>query len=173
RYRFIENNQPHFLTCTTVNWLPLLTDEPIVRIILQSLQFLLDRGRLELYAYVIMKSHLHMIASSKSLSNEVRKFKSFTAREIIDYFNESGSIETLEKLRRYKLRHKGDRTHQLWQEGSHPELIQSPEMMREKIDYIHYNPVRESDIEDPLEWPYSSARDYAGNRGFLKITTTW
>lgn len=173
RYKFIENYQPHFLTCTTVGWLPVLTDEPVVNTVLESLRFLLDHARLELYAYVIMESHVHMIASSENLSKEIGNFKSFTARTIINYCEDCGSRAILGKLRWYKLRHKKDRTHQLWQEGSHPELVQSHKMMDQKIEYIHYNPVLDGYVDDPLDWPYSSARDYAGYPGLINVTTTW
>jgi len=49
----------------------------------------------------------------------------------------------LEQLAFYKKVHKTDRSYQFWQEGIHPELIQNEEMMRQKVDYIHNNPVNQ------------------------------
>ena len=59
------------------------------------------------------------------------------------------------------------------QEGSHPKLIQNEEMMRQKLDYMHFNPVERGYIDDPIYWRYSSARNYAGLKGLLDITTEW
>jgi len=40
RYKFIEGEVPHFVTCTIINWLPLFASPSIVKIILDSLKFL-------------------------------------------------------------------------------------------------------------------------------------
>lgn len=46
----------------------------------------------------------------------------------------------LQELKVYKLRHKVDQTHQLWQEGSHPQMIETEAVMWQKIEYIHSKP---------------------------------
>jgi putative transposase len=71
RYRIFDNPKPHFLTCTIVGWLPLLSRPPIAQIVLDSWRFLQDHDRLELYAYVIVESHVHLIASSGDLAKEM------------------------------------------------------------------------------------------------------
>ena len=76
----------------------------------------------------------------------------------------------LKQLNYYKLKHKDDRDYQVYQEGSHPELISSDEMMFQKIEYIHYNPVRRGYIDEPEQWRYSSVRNYAGMDGLLDVT---
>jgi hypothetical protein len=73
----------------------------------------------------------------------------------------------------YRARHKSDREHQFWQEGSHPQMIQSDEMMWQKLEYIHNNPVRRGYVVDPLHWRYSSARNYARMQGLVDVTTDW
>ena len=42
-------------------------------------------------------------------------------------------------------------------------------MMKEKITYIHHNPVKRGYREEAEHWKYSSARDYVGIDGLLKI----
>jgi len=61
----------------------------------------------------------------------------------------------------------------LLQEGSHPELIQGEKMMRQKLEYMHYNPVKRGYVDDPAHWRYSSARNYAGQDSLLKICMEW
>jgi hypothetical protein len=69
----------------------------------------------------------------------------------------------------YKLDHKKDRQYQFWQEGSHPQQIADERMMQQKIDYIHYNPVRRGYVDKPEDWRYSSARDFVGLPGLLPV----
>ncbi|SDW05535.1 hypothetical protein SAMN05421783_101240 [Thiocapsa roseopersicina] len=63
--------------------------------------------------------------------------------------------------------HKRDLEHQVWQEGSHTEQIADTTMMRQKLEYIHNNPVKRGYVDDPLCWRYSSARNYEGSRDCL------
>jgi len=42
-----------------------------------------------------------------------------------------------------------------------------------KFDYIHDNPVKRGYVDDPVHWRYSSARDYAGQPGLVKVITDW
>jgi len=65
--------------------------------------------------------------------------------------------------------HKGESRHQVWQEGFHPQAITSEEMLRQKLEYIHFNPVKIGLVDCPADWRYSSARNYSGNGGLLEI----
>ena len=84
-----------------------------------------------------------------------------------------GLATLLEELRFFKLRHKADQTHQLWQESSHPQQIQNDEMMLQKLEYMHHNPLRRGYVDDPTHWRYSSARNYAGMKGLIEVITDW
>jgi REP element-mobilizing transposase RayT len=173
RYHVVDGGQPHFLTCTVVGWLPVFTRPETVQIILDSWQFLRQSGRLQLYGFVILENHLHWIASAKDLSKEVGDFKSYTARRVIDLLEERGAATLLRNLRFFKARHKLGQTHQLWQEGSHPQLIQDEDMMRQKLEYMHNNPVKRGFVDEAIHWRYSSARNYAGLGGVVEVTTVW
>src|SRR5208283_6108947 len=169
RYKIYNHQQPHFLTMTVVAWVPLFANPEIVSIIIKSLRFIQRERGLTLYAYVIMEHHLHMIASAPELAKTLKEFKSFTARKIIDYLEERSSILLLKELKKAKLPHKKESDHQLWQEGNHPEEIYSEQMLIQKIEYIHTNPVRRGYVEEAKHWRYSSARNYEGREGLLKV----
>ena len=173
RYRIYNPRQPHFLTCTIVGWLPVFTRPETVQIILDSWKFLQDQGRLTLYGYVILENHLHLIASSSDLAKEIGDFKSYTAIRLRDHLEKCGAQTLLKQFRYYKARHKIDRTYQIWQEGSHPEEILSDEMMVQKLEYAHFNPVKRGYVDDPTHWRYSSARNYAGLPGLIDVRTDW
>jgi len=79
----------------------------------------------------------------------------------------------LDQLEWYKARHKVESRYQLWQEGSHPQQIQGEEMMRQKLEYIHNNPVKRGYVDEPVHWRYSSARNYAWMTGLIDVMTDW
>ncbi|WP_456428760.1 REP-associated tyrosine transposase [Rhodocaloribacter sp.] len=170
RYKVYEIDQPHFLTATVVRWLPVFAHPPAARVVLDALGYLQREGRLTLYAYVIMENHLHLIAAADDLRREMRAFKSYTARKIIDWLHETKRRAMLDAFREHKQAHKKDRLHQFWQEGNHPQQIQGAEMLRQKLEYLHGNPVRRGYVEEAIHWRYSSARNYAGLPGLLEVT---
>jgi REP element-mobilizing transposase RayT len=168
RYQIIEQC-PYFLTCTTVNWTPIFSKPELAQIIFNSLSFLQEHQRLSVHGYVLMENHLHLIASSANLSKEIGKFKSFTARSIIDHLKQTNNQHYLTQLRLFKLVHKIDQDYQLWQEGSHPQAILSEEVLQQKLEYIHNNPVKRGYVDDPAHWRYSSYRNYLNQEGILSI----
>jgi REP element-mobilizing transposase RayT len=173
RYRFGEPQRPHFLTCTIVGWLPVFTRPETVKIIFDSWKFLYDHDRMSILGYVILENHLHFIGTSADLSKQVGDFKSFTARKIIDQLKVWKAETILEQLRYQKVRHKTDREYQLWQEGSHPQEIYDEAMLRQKLEYIHYNPVRRGYVDKPEHWRYSSARNYMGIEYLVPVVMDW
>ncbi len=173
RYRIAENDAAYFLTCTAVGWLPVFARPKAVEIVLDSWRFLQHHRRLTIYGYVVLENHVHLIASASDLAKEIGDFKSFTARQIIDSLRAAKEVSFLEQLRSHMLRHKSDREYQLWQEGSHPQQIGDEEMMRQKLEYIHLNPVKRGYVDDPTHWRYSSARDYMGQKGLIPVELAW
>ena len=169
RYKIHEPTYPHFITCTILHWIPIFTRVETTKIIFDSLKYLQEKENFTLYAYVILENHLHLIAQSNDIGKSMAKFKSFTAKEIIGHLKEKNVTTILEQLAFYKKAHKSDRELQLWQEGIQPKLIQSDEMMREKMNYIHQNPVKRGYVDEAKHWRYSSARDYEGADGLIEI----
>ncbi|MEN6622591.1 MAG: transposase [Smithella sp.] len=172
RYKIYEN-APHFLTCTVVNWMPIFSNPENATIVLDAISWLQKENRMKLFGYVLMENHLHLIASSESLGKTMAGFKSYTARCIIDRLQKQGENSLLAQISYFKLPHKVDREYQLWQEGSHPQLIQYKSMMLQKLTYIHHNPVRRGYVEEPAHWRYSSARNYEGMSGIIPVTVEW
>ena len=173
RFRFGESPFPHFLTCTVVGWLPVSTRPETVQVLFDSWEFLQDQDRLTLLGYVVLENHFHFIASAENLAKEVGDFKSYTARRIIDYLRERQVRTLLDGLEYHKARHKSDREFQLWQEGSHPRVVENEEVLRQKLEYIHQNPVKRGFVSDPTHWRYSSARNYARIDSLVSVSTDW
>ena len=170
RYRFLpDDSGPYFLTATTNNWLPLFSNPDIAGILIDSLKFLISHQRIKLFAYVIMENHLHMVASGENLSKEIGNFKTYTARQSIDYYQRNQLKWILCQLALEKLNSSVKREYQFWQEGSHPQRIVDEKMLQQKVDYIHNNPVHRGYVDVAEHWRYSSARNYAEMEGVLPI----
>ena len=169
RYKIYEPTHPHFITCTILHWIPIFTRTQTTDIIFASLKYLQKNDNLKIHAYVILENHLHLVVQSDDIAKSMAKFKSFTAREIINYLKEQNAKSILEQLAFYKKAHKVDREFQLWQEGIQPKLIQSDKMMIERINYIHNNPVKRGYVDEAKCWCYSSARDYDGICGLIEV----
>ena len=173
RYHVVANQSPHFMTATVNHWLPIFTRPETVNIVLDSWRFLQREAGFQLYGYVILENHLHLIASSADLTKDMQRFKSHTARQIVDYLEQHGATKLLGLLALFKRHHKTDSDYQIWEEGNHPQLIESDAVMRQKLDYIHQNPVKRGYVDQPEHWRYSSARNYAGQAGLIDVVRAW
>ncbi len=169
RYTIREPGGPYFNTGTVVNWLPIFTRKPYLDILLDSLRFCRQHKGLKLYAWVILDNHLHMVAAGEQLTDVIRDFKSYTAKRIIARLEQEEKTWVLNQLHYYKQPTKTRSHYQVWQEGFHPQQIISQDMLHQKIDYLHHNPVRIGVVERPEDWLYSSARDFAGEKGLIEL----
>ena len=173
RYQFKELDKPYFMTLTICGWQPVFTQPETVQVIVDSWQYLQQNSNFKLYGYVILENHIHFVAQSNNIQKDLQRFKSYTARQIIDYLKTENISLILQQLAFYKKAHKIQSDYQLWQEGCHPQVIQSEDVLRQKLDYIHNNPVKRGYIDRPEYWRYSSARDYCGETGLISVFKEW
>ncbi len=168
-----ETDYPYFLTCTVVGWLPVFIRPEAVQIVYDCWDFLRQNRAFVLYGYLVLESRVHWIASAPDLTNAMKSFKMFTAKAIIELLERLSAEMLLRRLRALKLRHKTRSEYQVWQEGSHPKQIANEEVMRQKLEYMHNNPVKRGYVDEAVHWRYSSARNYAGLRGLIDVVTDW
>ena len=173
RYKILQDDAPHFLTCTVLHWIPLFTRPDTVEIILDAIRYRQQHLGWRIYGFVVLENHLHIIVQTAHLREELMRFKSFTARQLIDYLEVHRAERILDQLAWSKKRHKTDREHQLWEEGSHPQMLTDAGVLRQKLEYIHNNPVKRGYVDRAEHWRCSSARIYAGDKGLLDIYTGW
>jgi len=169
----IHSDKLYFLTHTVVDWIDLFTRRELADIVVNSLNYCIDKKGLEVYAWCLMPSHLHMIArmaenADDDLSGAMRDFKKFTSKEIIK------TIPDIKESRKeWLLKHfqTGASNFSLWQEGMHPIELYTNKFMEQKMEYIHENPVVAGIVYEPQQYVYSSAIDYYDNRkGLVDIT---
>jgi len=99
RYRFLGNDAPYFLTMTIRNWLPVFTCPDTVDVILSSWRYLQENHGFRLHGYVILENHLHLVARSPAIDKDVQRFKSFTAKGLIEVLEAAKARRLLGMLR--------------------------------------------------------------------------
>ena len=160
RYKIFNDEALYFVTSTTIEWVSIFTNEKYYNILIEAIKFYQTKSKLEIFAYVILPNHFHLILRSKELINIMKLIKMYSAKEIIKQLTEDRKNQILELLRLSKKNYKTQSNYQVWQEGYKPKEILSDKMLRQKIDYIHYNPVKKGLVSEPIDWKYSSAGFY-------------
>jgi putative transposase len=176
KYKFHDNSKLYFVTFTVVEWIDIFIRDTYRDIIYDSLKFCQANKGLEVYAYCFMTSHIHLIIGTETgvLSDIVRDFKSFTSRHIriaIGQHEHESRREWMVEIF-VKAGNKNERNNdfQFWQQHNHPIELSSSEMLMQRLDYIHNNPVVAGFVEKAEEWTHSSAGDYYGTRkGRVKL----
>jgi putative transposase len=156
-----------------VGWLPVFTRPEAVQIVFESWRFLQKERDFKLYGYVVLENHLHLIASAPNLANAIKSFKMYTATAIIALLQRHSAQVLLKQFHALKSPYKTESTYQIWQEGSQPKQIGKNEMMLQKLEYIHNNPIKRGYVDEAVHWRYSSAHNYAGRHGLIDVVTDW
>ncbi len=185
----------YFVTITVIDWVDVFTREEYKRLIAESLDFCRRNKGLCVYAWVLMTNHLHLIIShsegNEKLAATIGDFKKFTSKKVINAIinnpQESRKEWMLihfeeEEIKKRKnvscsiskpngsLTDQTNRGHyHLWRRGYDKYCIYNVMMMRQKIDYLHENPIRAGIVEKPWEYIYSSYKNYCGEKGIIEI----
>ena len=173
-YKIHDQEDLHFVTYATVGWVDVFTRPAYKDILVESLRHCQQAKGLELFAWCIMSNHVHLIARAKpglKLQDILRDHKKFTAKAVVKAIEENPQ----ESRREWLLAHlRGpEGAIQLWQHDLHPIWLRRPDIIQQKLRYIHRNPVEEGLVEEPHHYLYSSARDEAGLPGMLRLETIW
>ncbi len=165
----------YYLTFQIVKWVDIFTRVEYKEIVVNSFEYCRKNKGLELYAYMIMTNHIHLIArshESHKLSDTIRDFKKFTANQLLERIrlpNESRSDWMLKRFEFAAKEHARTSEFQVWTHENHAVELFSKEFTQQKLDYIHQNPVRSGIVDAPEDYVYSCARNYAGLKGRIEI----
>jgi putative transposase len=168
-YRIADKYATYFLTFSVVGWIDLFTRKECKDILIESFKYCQEHKGLMMYAFVLMESHLHLIASadhkSTGLSDIIRDYKKFTSKRIIQWIQDNkveSRREWLDMIFKYFGKYNSkNSTYQVWQQDNCPKVCLMPEFTLQKVDYIHLNPVVTGIVDHPTHYRYSSARNYA------------
>jgi len=149
----------YYLTFSVLHWLPVFTSQEPCLIVTETLNFCHREKGLRTNAFVIMPTHIHLIATdvnfdTEQLSQTITSLRKYTGQRLADYCDQkmpSVFGQTLRNTRR------NDRARQFWQQSRHPEAIYSRSFWQSKVDYLHDNPRRKGLVRDATHWRFSSA----------------
>jgi putative transposase len=169
-YRIYDQKGVYFITCTVNQWVDVFTRKEYVKILLDSLRFCQKNKGLEIFSWVVMTNHIHLIIGTKqeNLSDIIRDFKKYTSTKIVAAIRES-KVESRKKWMLWLLKKEDGIL--FWQEGYHGEEITTPNFYKVKQDYIHNNPVTAGMVEKEGEYLYRSCGSIYGIRkGLLTLS---
>jgi len=175
-YKFLNPDGMYFVTSTVVGWIDVFTRAEYRKILLDSFKYCQGKKGLEIFAWVLMTNHFHWVARAKQgyeLQDILRDMKKYTSRNILkaiaENVQESRRDWMLYLFKRYGTYNSNNKQYQFWQQDNRPIELWHPEVVQQKIEYIHQNPVRSGLVDDAINYPYSSARSYSGKHGLLEV----
>ena len=168
-YVITEQYSTYFVTFTIVGWVDVFTRKELNEIIVDSLKFCQKQKCLIINAYVIMSNHIHLIVraapDSEGLSAIIRDFKKYTSKKILEFVltdKKESRQEWMKIVFAYHAKYnKNNSKYQVWQQNNRPKMLIHPRFSQRIISYIHLNPVRSKIVDQPEDYVYSSARNYA------------
>jgi putative transposase len=171
----ISQGYAYNLTLTIVEWIDFSSRSAYEHLIVDSINYCIVNKGLQVYCWCLMSNHLHLIASAGevgNLSDILRDFKKFTSKELVKTIKEVPESRRDWMLNLFWYAGKNDKKikyFKVWQDGNDAQEIHTTAFLDEKMDYIHNNPVKAELVANPEEYLYSSARDYAGEKGLVEI----
>ena len=175
KYKFHDNDKLYFISFAVVNWIDIFIREEYKQELIKSWQYCIENKGLQIYGWCIMTSHVHMIigTTGKNLDDIVGEMKSYTSTQfkkiIKDHPQESRKEWMLWMFEKAGSRNSNIEKRQLWQQHNKPIELWSAEVIDQKVNYIHNNPVEAGFVNEPEHWQYSSAIDYTGEKGIIEI----
>jgi putative transposase len=187
RKRFNERDSPRELTFSCYHCYGFLSRERTREWFREALEAARSEFGIQLWAYVLMPEHVHLLVYPGStgcsprpsktqgvppnstnvppnnpvedrIPGFLQALKEPVARKAIAYLRTNAPTW----LARITVQEGQRVRHRFWQPGGgYDRNVTDPATLRFMIDYIHNNPVRRGLVSRPEEWEWSSARWYA------------
>ena len=152
----------YFYTDTINEFKPLLNDDALKMVCINSWKYLVDKNLIKIYGYVIMPNHIHLLWKMISLNGKESPAGSF-AKYTAHQFKKILTINNSSLLQEFQSS-KSDRAFQFWKRDPLAISLTSEKNLLQKLDYIHHNPIKEkwhlADLPENYRW--SSAGFYMG-----------
>ena len=174
RKSHIEKGEIYFWTATINQWFHLLEKDEYKNVIIDSLQYLSDTGKVDVFAFIIMPNHIHLIWRTNEPNGKESPQGSFlkhTAHEFKKMLQREGH----DQLNKYKVK-AANKDYEFWQRDSLAIPLFTRKVAFQKLKYIHNNPLAEhwQLVKHPCDYKYSSARYYELNeKNFSFLKDLW
>ena len=175
----LETQRPegnvYYLTTVVQNRLPLFTRPSFIIPLIDNFNYYRHKLNFKLIGYVIMPDHLHCIAwlcGEATVSDVMRDFKKYSAVRLVRQAEVEGKTAWLEEFKAAGAAH--GREHRVWQEGYWDKVLFTKRFLRQKLHYMHRNPLRAGLVDSPEAYPYSSYQNYVeGDDALIEIDKDW
>jgi putative transposase len=170
----IERGDIYFWTATINKWQRLLEGDGYKDVIVDSLQYLTDEGKIDVFAFIIMPNHIHLIWRINEPNGKESphgSFLKYTAHKFKQMLKNEGN----ERLALYKVNAE-NKNFEFWQRDSLAIPLFTRKVALQKLNYLHNNPLQErwNLVKDPCHYKYSSARYYELNeKNFPFLKDLW
>ena len=157
RFRVSRDTPALFVTAVAKDRLPVFRTAPIKELTCRAVDKARQSCGFLLLAYVVMPDHLHLVTDNRHPASEVLRFvKGIIAHDLIEHLKKEGCVTSLQKLRHEegKRRHR----HSVWGHESNVVSVFSENVLMQKVNYVHLNPVRTKLVERSVDYRWSSAR---------------
>ena len=174
RKSHIDKGEIYFWTATINQWQRLLENNNYKDVIIDSLQYLTDTGKIAVFAFIIMPNHIHLIwrvNEPNGKESPQGSFLKYTAHTFKKMLRKEGEG----RLTSYKVE-SATKSYEFWQRDSLAVPIFTREVALQKLKYIHNNPLAEhwQLVKHPCEYKYSSAKYYELNeKNFSFLKDLW
>ncbi len=144
-----EKDCPYFITLTVKNWYRFFDRFDRFKILEKSFEYCQKSKGLKIYAFVFMINHLHFIGQADDMGVVLRDMKTFLSKEFKNniFAFEPKVLEIFEENGKYTF----------WEKTNYPKQITSKEFLKQKINYIHENPLKKGYVNYAEDWKWSSA----------------
>ena len=176
KYKFHDNESLYFISFAVVYWIDVFVRDEYFRIIIDCWKYSQENKGLEIYAWCIMPSHVHMIVgtSGKKLDVIIGEMKSYTSTQMKKVIKENIAESRKEwmvwMMERAGKKNSNNNEWQFWQQHNKPVELKDHEMFRKALNYIHQNRVVAGFVVKEEDWQYSSARDFCGTKGLVSLS---
>ena len=166
--RYYGRGELHFLTFSCYRRLPLLGTVRARNVFVEALGKIRERYRFLLVGYVVMPEHVHLLISEPSEATPSMVLKVLKQRVSRDLRKRKRRARPGQLRLSFLNGRKGPP--RFWQPRFDDFNVYSAKKKREKLEYMHANPVTRGLVKHPKDWPWSSFPFYAkGETGLVAI----
>lgn len=177
-YKFRNPAGLYFVSFAVVDWLDVFTRLEYKEIIVDSLQYCQKNRHMEIIAWCLMTNHMHLIFrvnSEEAPGKVLGDFKRYTSKALVKAIKENQKENRkellLQKFQEAAQKCSNVNEYQFWRHDNKPIELWSNKVIAQKVHYIHQNPVEAGLVIRAEDYPYSSAVDYAGDKGMVQPIT--
>ena len=164
RISFNDAGHAHFLTFSCFRRCQLFTDDKACCLMARSIDRARDRHVFDLWAYVFMPYHVHLLIRSRRAKYSVPQVLKTIKGPFAKWLLADWKVRYPERLKRLQIRTPTGIGHRVWQRGGgFDRNLYSHDLIRRAIAYIEDNPERKGLVADPANWKWSSARARLGH----------